>query len=64
MASTEFLNIDLDLESRDDLSLIIQEFGDSVIIMNNENDGSVHKVSFELAGLEGNPDYLFNQYFS
>lgn len=64
MSNVEFLNIDLDLESENDLSLLIQELGDSVVIMNNESVDGVHRVSLELAGLVGNPEYILDQYFS
>jgi hypothetical protein len=63
MEQVEFLNIDLDLESNSDLSPIIQEFGDNLIVMNNKKEKGLHKVSFELAGLNGDPDYLFEKYF-
>ena len=64
MKKIEFLNIDLDLESKDDLFPIIQEFGDSVIVLNREKENNSFKVSLELAGVTGTPDYLFEQYIS
>ena len=63
MEQVEFLNIDLDLESDSDLSPIIQEFGENLIVLNNKKEKGFHKVSFELAGLNGDPDYLFEKYF-
>ena len=64
MKKTEFLNIDLDLESAEDISPIIAEFSDSVIILNREKENNIYKVSLELSGIEGDPEYLFKQYIS
>ncbi len=64
MKKIEFLNIDLDLESTDDLSPIISEFSNSVIVLNQEKENNLNKVSFELSGATGNPDYLFKHYIS
>jgi len=64
MKKTEFLNIDLDLESTEDISSIIAEFSDSVIILNREKENNIYKVSLELSGIEGDPEYLFKQYIS
>jgi len=64
MTSTQFLNIDLDLESEDDLTIIVDEFGDNVIVLSNEKNFGLHKLSFELAGEIGNSEYLLTQYFS
>ncbi len=63
MEDIAFLNVDLDLESGEDLSLLIDDFGDSVIVMNNIFEGDIYKVSIELAGLQGDSGYLFREYF-
>lgn len=62
MENVEFLNIDLDLESTEDLSLLLRELGDAVVVMNNESENGVYKASLELAGLHGGAEYLFGCY--
>lgn len=57
MAAIEFLNLDLDLESNDDLALLLEGFGESVIVMNHDQ-GDVNKLSLELAGVAGSPNDL------
>ena len=61
MASIEFLNLDLDLESNVDLTLLLEEFGESVVVMNHDQ-GELNKLSLELAGVVGRPDDLILEY--
>ena len=65
MPETHFLNVDLDLVSADDLSSLIQEFGDDVIVMNDTWLEGEHHVSFELgAGESIEPDYLIECFYT
>lgn len=57
MANIEFLNVDLDIESSDDLASLLECFGDSVVVMNHDQ-GKVNKLSLELAGVTGDPNHL------
>lgn len=61
MATIEFLNIDMDLESKDDLIPLIEELGEKVVVMNYEK-GCVNKVSLELSGVFGSPDCVVLEY--
>jgi len=61
MASIEFLNLDLDIESSDDLTSLLDSFGESVVVMSHEQ-GGVNKLSLELAGVTGDPNNLVLEY--
>jgi len=52
-----FLNVDLDIESKHDISAIIKDFGDKVFILNDEpySEGS-HNLSVELYGRCGDQE--------
>jgi len=63
MVKIQFLNVDLDLESTGDLSPIVEEFGDDVVLMHQETENGVSTASFELAGKQGCADSLFAEYF-
>ncbi len=54
MSAIKFLNIDLDLESTDDLSPVVHEFERSCSIMRNEVVDGIHYVSFETGCTEEN----------
>jgi len=62
MQKPQFLNIDLDLESTSDLSPVIEDFGDDVILMHRETVNGISRASLELAGKQGSADYLFAEY--
>jgi hypothetical protein len=47
MNEIEFLNIDLDIESKVDISPIVDEFGDRVSVHRNEHYEGQYCVSFE-----------------
>ena len=47
MSTIKFLNIDLDIESDKDASLIVEEFGDRVSVMRNEFYEGKYNASFE-----------------
>lgn len=57
MASIEFLNLDLDIESSNDLTSLLESFGESVVVMSHDQ-GEVNKLSLELAGVTGDPNQL------
>ena len=61
MSCVEFLNVDLDLESNSDLSILIDSFGENVVVMKHQK-GAANSVSLELAGLNGSPNYLISEY--
>ena len=54
MGQTQFLNIDLDIESSTDVHLIIEEFGDRVSVMRSEEQSGIHYASFETGKSEIN----------
>ncbi|MCK5831207.1 MAG: hypothetical protein KAH20_12995 [Methylococcales bacterium] len=54
MANIEFLNIDLDIVSKNDLAPIIEEFGDQVCVLNNEWSNGNYYASFETGYTEEN----------
>lgn len=43
----EYLNTDLVIESRDDLSLIVEEFGEEVMVLDHRTTQGRHRASFE-----------------
>jgi len=47
MSKIEFLNMDLDIESEENIDSIIEEFGDHVSIMRNEKENNLFYASFE-----------------
>jgi len=63
MASIDFLNVDLDLESKHDLTPLIENFGENVSIMNHEQ-GEANKAFFELGSMVDSPDRLVLEYGS
>ena len=54
MKEIEFLNIDLDIESNQDLSEIVAGFGDRVVVQRNERVGGVNHASFSTGYSEEN----------
>ena len=54
MANIEFLNIDLDIVSKNDIAPIIDEFGDQVCVLNNESRDGNYCASFETVCTEEN----------
>jgi hypothetical protein len=47
MSEIQFLNIDLDIESSEDLSTLVAEMSERTSVMRNESGGSVYFASFE-----------------
>lgn len=54
MKKIEFLNIDLDIESEEDISLIIEEFGDRVTIHRSELYEGKYYASFSTGFMREN----------
>lgn len=49
--TTHYLNTDLEIESGEDLTPIVEEFGDDVVCLHNGPWASHNLAAFELAGL-------------
>lgn len=62
--SIEFLNIDFDLKSKNNIDLLLCELKRNLIVMNEDFLDSYSHYSFELAGLNGDEQYLLDMYFS
>jgi len=61
MTEITFLNIDLDIESNEDITPIIDEWGDRISVLRNEEVNGVYYGSFETScsGIEE----ILNEYF-
>jgi len=62
MSNIEFLNIDLDIESNDNIQLLVEELGKRLTVMNNNEIKKVHYASFETSYSEENE--IINEYVS
>jgi len=49
--TTHYLNTDLEIESADDLTPIVEEFGEDVICLHNGPWGAHQRAAFEVAAL-------------
>ena len=47
MSEIKFLNKDLDIESKEDISLIVQVFGGQLSVMRNDQRKGLYSASFE-----------------
>ena len=58
-----YLNTDLDIESKSDLSRIVEEFGEDVIVLHHEEmrEGYQH-ASFEISGSSTDADGVINYF--
>jgi hypothetical protein len=54
MSKIKFLNIDLDIESQDDISLVVKEFSNRLTVMRNNHDEGIYYASFETGYTEEN----------
>jgi hypothetical protein len=54
MSEIKFLNIDLDIESKEDISLIVQEFGSQLSVMRYDQSEGLYSASFETGYIEEN----------
>jgi hypothetical protein len=62
MEESEFLNIDLEIESKSNITCIINELGSRVIILRNQEINGLYFVSLETIFSEGNE--IINEYLS
>ena len=51
-----YLNTDLDIESKSDLSRIVEEFGEDVIVLHHEERRGYQHASFEICVSSAGPD--------
>ena len=57
-----YLNTDLELESSEDLTPIVEEFGDDVSVLFNGKARGIYMATFEAAGAFGDPESII-EYF-
>ena len=51
-----YLNTDLDIESKSDVSRIVEEFGEDVIVLHHEERRGYEHASFEISGSSADAD--------
>ena len=61
-ASTQFLNVDLDLWSRSSLDPLIKAFGRKIIALHMGKDGREYRAHLELASESDNPDVALRRF--
>lgn len=64
MASVEFLNVDLDIESNTDLSPVFENLGKKISVLNNQNENGVFKYSLEIGKCLESPGLVLKEFFS
>ena len=57
-----YLNTDLDIESKSDLSRIVEEFGEDVIVLHHEERRGYQHASFEISGNGTDADGVINSF--
>ena len=60
--AVRYLNTDLDIESKSDLSRIVEEFGDDVIVLHHGEIRGYQRASFEIAGNSTDADAVMNSF--
>jgi len=60
----KYLNTDLEIESKDDLSKIVEEFGADVFVLHQGGIRGYQHVSFEIAGSTNGADEIINYFCS
>ena len=55
MEDIRYLNVDLMLKSREDLTPIVNAFGEDVVALSNNKAGNFYYASFEIAGSHAGP---------
>lgn len=58
----QYLNTDLDIESKSDLSKIVEEFGEDVLILHHGEMRGYQHASFEIAGGSTDADGTINSF--
>ena len=59
-----YLNTDLVIESREDISRIVEEFGEDVIVLYHGEMRGYRHASFEIAGNSGDADMVMSYFCS
>jgi len=62
MSNPEFINIDMELSSSENLSTLADELKGSILILKNEYEGKSYKLNFECKLNERNPTNVLMQY--
>lgn len=57
-----YLNTDLEIQSKDDLSRIVEEFGEDVLILHHGEIREYQHASFEMAGNTSGADEVINYF--
>ena len=58
----DFLNTDLEIESKDDLSRIVEEFGEDVSVLHHGEIRGYQHASFEIAAAARSADEVINYF--
>jgi hypothetical protein len=59
-----YLNTDLEIESKDDLSRVVEEFGENVLVLHHGVIRGHHNASFAIAGSRDGVDEVINYFCS
>jgi hypothetical protein len=57
-----YINTDLDIESKQDLTRVVEEFGDDVIVLYHGEARGYQRASFEIAGNIDGADEVINYF--
>lgn len=60
--TTKYLNTDLEIESKSDLSRIVEEFGEDVMVLHHGEMRGYQHASFEIGGSSAGADELINSF--
>ncbi len=59
-----YLNTDLEIESKEDISRIVEEFGEDVLVLHHGEIRGYQQASFEIAGSRNGADEVINYFCS
>ena len=62
MTNIQYLNVDLDLESENDISHIVDTFGEDVIVLHHGKLDDYHHASFETTDVMPTADEVINYF--
>ena len=60
--NAQYLNTDLEIESKDDLARIVEEFGEDVLVLYHGETRGYQNASFEIAGGSADADSTINSF--
>jgi len=60
--ATKYLNTDLEIESKSDISRIVEEFGEDVMVLHHGEMRGYQHASFEIGGSIAGADELINSF--